>query len=98
MLYKGYDITADKFYGFWIELEKILSLPDRTVYKSLYPVNMLGNFLANTGMAQGLSSNNVSVNSDLCVSRITDFVNMQLGCFNENNLIKAGSKIYLFGK
>ena len=98
LLYKGYDITADKFYGFWIELEKILSLPDRTVYKSLYPVNMLGNFLANTGMAQGLSSNNVSVNSDLCVSRITDFVNMQLGCFNEDNLIKAGSKIYLFGK
>lgn len=97
LMYKEISVTADKFYGFWIDFEKLLSLPDRTIYKSNYPINMLTNFVADTELAQGLAGNNVAVNSDLCVSNNTELNTIQFGCANDNNLIKTGSKVYLFG-
>lgn len=98
LLYKEFSVTAEKFYGFWAELEKVFSFSDRTVYKSLYPANMLTNFVADTELAQGLAGNNVALDSDLCVSRYDSFNNIQFGCHTGGNLIKAGSKVYLFGK
>ena len=80
-----------------VDFEKVFSLPDRTIYKSNYPVNMLTNFVADTELAQGLAGNNVAVNSDLCVSKNADFNTIQFGCTTDSNLIKAGSKVYLFG-
>ena len=97
LMYKEFSVTADKLYGFWMDFEKVFSLPDRTIYKSNYPVNMLTNFVADTELAQGLAGNNVAVNSDLCVSKNADFNTIQFGCTTDSNLIKAGSKVYLFG-
>lgn len=97
LMYKDFSVTADKLCGFWMDFEKVFSLPDRTIYKSSYPVNMLLNFSADTELAQGLVANNVAVNSDLSVSNNADFNTIQFGCANDNNLIKSGSKVYLFG-
>lgn len=96
-IYKSFNITANSFCGLWFEGEKIISLPDRTVYKSTYPSTLLGNFNADTGMAQGLSANNAELYSDLCVVNADKVQKITFGCFNSNNLMKSGSKIYLFG-
>ena len=96
-MYKSFNIIADRFYGLWFECEKIISLTDRTVYKSTYPSALLMNFISDTGNAQGLSGNNVELCSDVAVSIIDTISSMKFGCFNSNNLIKAGSTIYLFG-
>ena len=96
-MYKTFNITADNFCGLWFECEKIISFTDRTVYKSTYPSTLLGNFNANTGMAQGLSANNVAAISDLSVVNFADISKIGFGCFNSNNLIKTGSTVYLFG-
>ena len=96
-MYKAFSITADKYYGFWLESETIISLTDRKVYKSTYPSKLLLNFSSNTGMAQGMSDNNVALNSDIAVQPKYNISNVGFGCFNANNLIKAGSTIYLFG-
>ena len=97
LMYKDVSVTADKYYGFWVDFEKVISLPDRTIYKSSYPVGVLTNFIADTELAQGLAGNNVAANSDICVSKNTDFNTIQFGSANDSNLIKAGSKVYLFG-
>ena len=95
-MYKGFSITADTYYGFWLESETIISLTDRKVYKSTYPSKLLLNFSSKTGMAQGLSENNVALNSDIAVQPY-GILSVNFGCPNTNNLIKAGSTIYLFG-
>ena len=96
-MYKTFNITADNFCGLWFECEKIISFTDRTVYKSTYPSTLLGNFNADTGIAQGLNANNTALYSDLCVVNADKVQKITFGCFNSNNLMKSGSKIYLFG-
>ena len=81
----------------WFECEKIISLTDRTVYKSTYPSALLTNFKSDTGYAQGLSENNVELYSDVAVYNMDTISSMKFGCFNEVIGIKAGSTIYLFG-
>lgn len=97
LMYKDFSIVADKHCGFWMDFEKVFTLPDKTIYKSSYPVNVLTNFVDDTELAQGLAGNNVAVNSDLCISNNADFNVIQFGCANDGNLIKSGSKVYLFG-
>ncbi len=96
-MYKSFNITGGNYYGFWFESEKIITLSDREVYKSTYPSTLLGNFSASTEFAQGLSPNNTAVYSDLSVLAIETLEKIAFGSFNSSNLMKAGSKIYLFG-
>ena len=96
-MYKTFNITANNYCGLWLECEKIISLADRSVYKSTYPSTLLGNFNADTGMAQGLNANNSPLYSDLSVVNTDKIQKITFGCFNSNNLMKSGSKIYLFG-
>lgn len=97
MMYKSFNITADSFCGLWIECEKVISLTDIMVCKSTYPSTLLGNFNKDTGFAQGLSANNTAMYSDLCVVNAGTVQKVTFGCFNNSNLMKSGSKIYLFG-
>ena len=96
-MYKTFSINANNYYGFWFESEKIISLPNCEVYRSTYPSILLGNFNADTGMAQGLNANNTEVYSDLCMTPIGGIKKITFGNFNDGNLMKSGSKIYLFG-
>lgn len=96
-MYKGFNITADAYCGFWFESEKIVSFSNRTVFRSLYPATLLNNFTVE-GFAQGLAGNNVATNSDLSVFAGNLIENIKFGCFNANNKIKAGSTVYLFGE
>ncbi len=96
-MYKTFNIIGDQHYGFWFESEKIMTLDDRAVYKSVYPSTLLGNFDADTDMAQGLAANNVALLSDLSVSTNTIIKNARFGFPNYNNFMKSGSKVYLFG-
>ena len=95
-MYQSFSITADKYYGFWLESERIVESTDMSVFKSIYPSNMLTN-LANDGMAQGLSGNNADCRTDLSIVRNGIISSVKFGCANANNMIKSGSKIYLFG-
>ena len=95
-MYQSYNITADRYYGFWAESEKIIENFDMSVFKSTYPSNLLTNFTAD-GFAQGLSGNNSDSRTDLSVIKNGGINNIKFGCSNGNNLMKTGSKIYLFG-
>ena len=96
-MYKTFSITENAYYGFWIESEKIISVSGKAVHKSTYPSTLLGNFNAETEVSQGLSANNSALYSDLSIEPIGNIKKITFGCFNGNNLMKSGSKIYLFG-
>ena len=96
-MYKSFSITANNYCGLWFESEKMASFQKCDIYKSTYPSTLLGNFSADTGMAQGLNANNSAVYSDFSIISIGNIKKVTFGNFNDNNLIKAGSKIYLFG-
>ncbi|MBR5321878.1 MAG: hypothetical protein IKU41_08585 [Clostridia bacterium] len=95
-MYQSFSITADKYYGFWLESEKIIDSTDMSVFKSIYPTNLLNNFTTE-GFAQGLSGNNADGRTDLSIIKNGLVSSVKFGCFNSNNMIKSGSKIYLFG-
>ena len=96
-MYNSFNPTADRKYGFWLESENIITLSDKAVFKSTYTSALLTNF-TETGSGQGLGGNNVALNSDLSVvGNINNIQNISFGSFNSNNLMKAGSTLYLFG-
>ncbi len=96
-MYKSFSVTADKYYGFWLESERIIALPDKAVFKSIYPSAMLSNFTESSSFAQGLVNNNVAANCDISVMPNCVIESVRFGCGNTNNSIKAGSHIYIFG-
>lgn len=96
-MYSAFNPTADRRYGFWLESENVITLSDKAVFKSTYPSALLTNF-TESGTGQGLGGNNVALNSDLSVvGNINNIQNISFGSFNSNNLMKAGSTLYLFG-
>ncbi len=95
-MYQSFSIAADNYYGFWLESEKVVESKDMTVFKSIYPSNLLNNFTTD-GMAQGLSGNNANARTDLSIVKNGVIQSVRFGCANTNNYIKSGSKIYLFG-
>ena len=95
-MYQSFSVTADKYYGFWAESEKIIEHTDMSVFRSIYPSNLLNNFTTE-GMSQGLSGNNADGRTDLSVVKNGVISSIRFGCANANNMMKTGSKIYVFG-
>lgn len=63
LMYKGYTLTADKECAFWLEAENFLRTSENSGIRSTYSATLLQQF--SNGLAQGLSGNNVAVNSDI---------------------------------
>lgn len=63
LLYKGFTLTADKECAFWLEAENFLRTSENSGIRSTYSATLLQQF--SNGLAQGLSGNNVAVNSDI---------------------------------
>ena len=63
LMYKGFTLTADKECALWLEAENFLRTSENSGIKSTYSATLLQQFT--NGLAQGLSGNNVAVNSDI---------------------------------
>ena len=63
LMYKGFTLAADKECAFWLEAENFLRTSENSGIKSTYSATLLQRF--SNGLAQGLSENNVAVNSNI---------------------------------
>lgn len=100
LMYKGFTLTADKECAFWLEAENFLRTDENSGIKSTYSATLLQQF--ENGIAQGLSENNVAVNSDISFKKrhknyphpMSEII---FGVHNETIKMKSGSRFILLG-
>lgn len=63
LAYRGYTLAENHECAFWLEAENFLRTDENSGIKSTYSATLLQQFT--NGLAQGLSDNNVAVNSDI---------------------------------
>ena len=63
LAYRGYTLAENHECAFWLEAENFLRTDKNSGIKSTYSATLLQQFT--NGLAQGLSGNNVAVNSDI---------------------------------
>lgn len=100
LMYKGFTLTADKECALWLEAENFLRTEKNSGIKSTYSATLLQQFT--NGIAQGLSGNNVAVNSDISLQKrhpnyphpMSEII---FGVHDSTVKIKSGSRFILLG-
>lgn len=100
LMYKGFTLTADKECAFWLEAENFLRTSEKSGIKSTYSATLLQQF--SNGIAQGLSGNNVAVNSDISFQKrypnyphpMSEII---FGVHSGTQKMKSGSRFILLG-
>ena len=100
LMYKGFTLTADKECAFWLEAENFLRTDENSGIKSTYSATLLQQFT--NGIAQGLSGNNVTVNSDISLQKrhpnyphpMSEII---FGVHDRTIKMKSGSRFILLG-
>lgn len=100
LMYKGFTLTADKECAFWLEAENFLRTSENSGIKSTYSATLLQQF--SNGIAQGLSENNVAVNSDISFQKrhknyphpMSEII---FGVHSGTKKMKSGSRFIIFG-
>lgn len=100
LMYKGFTLTADKECAFWLEAENFLRTDENSGIKSTYSATLLQQFT--NGIAQGLSGNNVAVNSDISFQKRNKnyphpMSEIIFGVHNGTIKMKSGSRFILLG-
>lgn len=100
LMYKGFTLTADKECAFWLEAENFLRTDKNSGIKSTYSATLLQQF--SNGLAQGLSGNNVAVNSDISFqNRHQNYPHPMseiiFGVHSKGIKMKSGSRFILLG-
>lgn len=98
--------------GFWILIESLFKIDEidsdvgspsyegTQLYKSTYPLNLLGNVNEGKLATQGLSENNRTVYSDVCISDSNNYIyELYIGQPSSGTAIfAAGSRFLLLGR
>lgn len=100
LMYKGFTLTADKECALWLEAENFLRTDENSGIKSTYSATLLQQFT--NGLAQGLSGNNVAVNSDISFQKrhpnyphpMSEII---FGVHDRTIKMKSGSRFILLG-
>lgn len=100
LMYKGFTLTADKECALWLEAENFLRTDENSGIKSTYSATLLQQFT--NGLAQGLSGNNVAVNSDISLQKrppnyphpMSEII---FGVHDRTIKMKSGSRFILLG-
>lgn len=100
LMYKGFTLTADKECALWLEAEDFLRTNENSGIKSTYSATLLQQFT--NGLAQGLSGNNVAVNSDISFQKrhqnyphpMSEII---FGVHDRTIKMKSGSRFILLG-
>lgn len=100
LMYKGFTLNADKECAFWLEAENFLRTSENSGIKSTYSATLLQQFT--DGLAQGLSGNNVAVNSDISFQKrhqnyphpMSEII---FGVHGSTIKMKSGSRFLLLG-
>lgn len=100
LMYKGFTLTADKECALWLEAENFLRTDKNSGIKSTYSATLLQQFT--NGLAQGLSGNNVAVNSDISLQKrhpnyphpMSEII---FGVHDHTIKMKSGSRFILLG-
>lgn len=100
LMYKGFTLTADKECALWLEAENFLRTNENSGIKSTYSATLLQQFT--NGLAQGLSGNNVAVNSDISFKKrhqnyphpMSEII---FGVHDRTIKMKSGSRFILLG-
>ena len=100
LMYKGFTLKADKECAFWLEAENFLRTSENSGIKSTYSATLLQQF--SNGLAQGLSGNNVAVNSDISFQKrhpnyphpMSEII---FGVHSGTQKMKSGSRFILLG-
>lgn len=100
LMYKGFTLTADKECALWLEAENFLRTEKNSGIKSTYSATLLQQFT--NGLAQGLSGNNVAVNSDISFQKrhpnyphpMSEII---FGVHDSTIKMKSGSRFILLG-
>lgn len=100
LMYKGFTIAADKECAFWLEAENFLRTSENSGIKSTYSATLLQQFT--NGIAQGLSGNNVAVNSDISFQKrhpnyphpMSEII---FGVHGGTQKMKSGSRFIILG-
>lgn len=100
LMYKGFTLTADKECALWLEAENFLRTDENSGIKSTYSATLLQQFT--NGLAQGLSGNNVAVNSDISFQKrhqnyphpLSEII---FGVHDRTIKMKSGSRFILLG-
>lgn len=100
LMYKGFTLTADKECALWFEAENFLRTDKNSGIKSTYSATLLQQFT--NGLAQGLSGNNVAVNSDISFQKrhpnyphpMSEII---FGVHDGTIKMKSGSRFILLG-
>lgn len=100
LMYKGFTLTADKECAFWLEAENFLRTDENSGIKSTYSATLLQQFA--NGIAQGLSDNNVAVNSDISFQKRNKnyphpMNEIIFGVHHGTIKMKSGSRFILLG-
>lgn len=100
LMYKGFTLTADKECAFWLEAENFLRTSENSGFKSTYSATLLQQF--SNGLAQGLSGNNVAVNSDISFQkRYPNYPHpmseIKFGVHSGTQKMKSGSRFIILG-
>lgn len=100
LMYKGFTLTADKECALWLEAENFLRTDENSGIKSTYSATLLQQFT--NGLAQGLSGNNVAVNSDISFQKRHQnyphpMSEIKFGVHDGTIKMKSGSRFILLG-
>lgn len=100
LMYKGFTLTADKECAFWLEAENFLRTSENSGIKSTYSATLLQQF--SNGLAQGLSENNVAVNSDISFQKRSPnyphpMSEIIFGVHSGTQKMKSGSRFIILG-
>lgn len=98
--YRGYTLAEDHECAFWLEAENFLRTDENIGIKSTYSATLLQQFT--NGFAQGLSENNVAVNSDISFQKrhknyphsMSEII---FGVHDQTIKMKSGSRFILLG-
>lgn len=100
LMYKVFTLTADKECAFWLEAENFLRTSENSGFKSTYSATLLQQF--SNGLAQGLSGNNVAVNSDISFQKRHPnyphpMSEIKFGVHSGTQKMKSGSRFIILG-
>lgn len=100
LMYRGFNLTADKECAFWLEAENFLRTNKDSGIKSTYSATLPQQF--SNGHAQGLVDNNVAVYSDISFQKTNPnyphpMSKIIFGLRDETLKMKSGSRFILLG-
>lgn len=100
LAYRGYTLAENHECAFWLEAENFLRTDENSGIKSTYSATLLQQFT--NGIAQGLSGNNVAVNSDISFQKRHPnyphpMSEIKFGVHDGTIKMKSGSRFILLG-